>query len=445
MINFTLDTKQTGDDLDIGRFSLGQGGLGPGPDIAFHTQELRNLNLKIIRLFIQEYYDLYPKKGAYNWTLLDRSVEAIIATGAKPLMCITFKPKTIFPEIDPNIVEPKDYQEWEQLVYELVRHYNEEKKYGIEYWEVGNEPDFGERGGCPFLFTPENYPRFYEHTVQAIKRADPKAKVGGPALAHYDSSLLSPFLKYCAANKTPLDFVSWHVYSRDPKTFGQQILFVRELLDEYNLKCETSINEWNLNFSNVLKYADLPEYQPCFVVDVVNTMIEQGLSHCCYYHIRNVNVVKETFGFLSTPSKSSYGVNFGFSMLGMFDSQGVARPVYFAFKLLSRLLGKRIKIINAGENVKILAAYDKESRMATALIWNFAVDEPKEETINLSILAAEEGDWCYTRHVLDAKILSNAEEHRLKLVTREVYQGVSQANETFILDPYGVTQITFKW
>ena len=119
MQEFVIDTKKIGNELDIGRFAAGQGGLSPEPMIDMHTRELRNLNFKIIRLFIQEYFNLYPKKGVYNWKILDRSVDAIMATGAKPLMCIVFKPKILFPKIDHTIVTPNDWKQWEKLVYEL--------------------------------------------------------------------------------------------------------------------------------------------------------------------------------------------------------------------------------------------------------------------------------------------------------------------------------------
>ena len=38
----------------------------------------------------------------------------------------------------------------------MVRHYKQ-RGAGIRYWEVANEPDIGEDGGCPYRFTPENY------------------------------------------------------------------------------------------------------------------------------------------------------------------------------------------------------------------------------------------------------------------------------------------------
>ena len=53
---------------------------------------------------MQEYFDLLPERGRYHFETLDRSVEMILATGAKPLMCVCFKPRVSFPAINQDIV-----------------------------------------------------------------------------------------------------------------------------------------------------------------------------------------------------------------------------------------------------------------------------------------------------------------------------------------------------
>src|SRR5256885_11307230 len=85
--------------MAIGRMALGQGGLSEEPMWDNRVAEIRALKPSVVRLFIQEYFDLLPERGRYHFDTLDRSVAAILATGAKPLMCICFKPRTLFPEI----------------------------------------------------------------------------------------------------------------------------------------------------------------------------------------------------------------------------------------------------------------------------------------------------------------------------------------------------------
>src|SRR5262245_62960176 len=73
--------------LEIDRMALGQGGLSDEPMWDSRIAEVRALRPRLIRLFIQEYFQLLPDQGRYHFDTLDRSVETILKAGAKPLMC----------------------------------------------------------------------------------------------------------------------------------------------------------------------------------------------------------------------------------------------------------------------------------------------------------------------------------------------------------------------
>ncbi|MBV9223881.1 MAG: hypothetical protein JOY85_07625, partial [Acidobacteriaceae bacterium] len=250
--------------LDPGRISLGQGGLSQEPIWGSRVVEIRALRPKLIRLFIQEYFDLMPAPGRYNFDTLDRSVDLILRTGAKPLMNIDFKPRALYPKVDQDIVEPNSWEGWEDLIFALVRHY-QNRGAGIQYWEVANEPDIGESGGCPYRFTPGNYLPYYQHTVAAILRADPAARVGGPALANVKSAILPALIDFGAEGKAPVHFVSWHIYSSEPAQVRQTITYVNGLLaGKPSFKPETILNEWNMSLSNPVQD---PGFQPCYIAE----------------------------------------------------------------------------------------------------------------------------------------------------------------------------------
>ena len=164
-------------------------------------------------------------------------------------MAIAFKPKALFPVIDQDVVEPKDWKAWEELIFRLVKHYKD-RGAGIEYWEVGNEVDIGEDGGCPYRFKPDSYVRYYQHPAAAILRADPDARVGGPALANVRSPILPALVEAAAAGKTPIHFVSWHIYSSEPARVRETIEYVKTLLAKFpNVKVEKILDEWNMSLS----------------------------------------------------------------------------------------------------------------------------------------------------------------------------------------------------
>ena len=76
---------------------------------------------------------------------------------------------------------PKDYAKWEELVYQWAKHCVE--RYGEQevlhwYWQTWNEPNIDYWRG-----TREEFFKLHDHAIRAVRRAIPRAKVGGPDLA----------------------------------------------------------------------------------------------------------------------------------------------------------------------------------------------------------------------------------------------------------------------
>ena len=176
-------------------------------------------------------------KPRYDWTIVDRIFDTYIERGMKPLAEIGFMPEALSVKPQPYRHEwaidktyntiftgwahpPRDYAKWAELIFQWVRHSVE--KYGraeVEswYWELWNEPDIGYWQG-----TPEEYFKLYDYTSDAVKRALPTARVGGPhvtgPLGARTQKFLRDFLEHCsrgqnaATGKTgaPLDYIGFH-------------------------------------------------------------------------------------------------------------------------------------------------------------------------------------------------------------------------------------------
>ena len=377
-VELIVDTTQTIGEIDLTRYALGQGGVSEKPMIDAHIDQLARLHPRTIRLFVQEYFDLYPKSARYHWDTLDDSIEAILATGARPLLCLCFKPRVLFPKIDQDVVHPTSYKDWEKLVFELVKHCNQRRRYGVEYWEVGNEPDIGEDGGCPYRFKPEDYVAYYTHTASAILRADPKAKVGGPALAGYRSRLGDALIEHCAKGGAPLHFFSWHLYSNNPGQLRQSIKEVKAKLAKHPRLAgtETILDEWNMSLGNPVL---TPAFQPAFVLETTHGFYEEGLSRAAYYHIRDFFVDPTRF----SPWMSAQGTDFmahWWNVMpqydGLWDNQGRVRPAYYAFRLLSLIKGQKLAVSGSSADVKAFAA--RNGSWNHVVFWNFPSSGPGE-------------------------------------------------------------------
>ncbi|MGH8245792.1 MAG: GH39 family glycosyl hydrolase, partial [Gammaproteobacteria bacterium] len=176
-------------------------------------------------------------KPRYDWTIVDRIFDTYVERKMKPLVEIGFMPEALSVKPQPYKHEwgpdkpyaqiytgwahpPRDYQKWAELVYQWVRHCVE--RYGkaeVEswHWEPWNEPNIGYWQG-----TPQEYHKLYDFTVDAVKRALPSARVGGPHStgpgSEQAAKFLRDFLEHAVRGKnyvsgktgSPIDYVGFH-------------------------------------------------------------------------------------------------------------------------------------------------------------------------------------------------------------------------------------------
>jgi hypothetical protein len=189
-------------------------------------------------------------ESSYNFTSTDSQVQAIRSIGAQILYRLGYSWK--LPPREP----PSDYAKFAEICKHIVMHYNHGWAngfhYGIQYWEIWNEPDVHDF----WTGTPEQYFKLYDTIATAVKSADPETRVGGPALGGY-ITFLEKFLQFCRANKSPLDFVSWHIYGAagypqggsPPYFVSESAQEIQDLLEMYGFdNAENLLTEWNYCF-----------------------------------------------------------------------------------------------------------------------------------------------------------------------------------------------------
>ena len=380
-----VDTSRPSGPIDLTRYALGQGGLSDQPMIGDRVDQIAQLHPQTIHVFLQEYFDLYPAHHQYHWETLDKTMEAIRATGARPVVSICIKPRVLYPEINDEIVAPTDYSEWEELIFQLVKHCNQDRKYGIKYWIVANEGDIGEPGGVPYKFlTPQSYLLYYQHTASAIHRADPDAKVGGPSPADAASPQIDALIAAAGEGKIPLDFLSFHGYSNDPEEFRRLVGSMRAKLAKYPSLSQvpTFIDQWNMDlFKPILN----PYFQPAFILETTRAFYRAGLSGSAYYQIRDYFVDQPMFSRFMSARGTADMARWWNEMPqydGLYDNQDRVRPAYYAFKLLSLINGQQLPVTGTIPEIKVLAARGR--RWVNVLLWNFPLDgegKPLEVTV----------------------------------------------------------------
>ncbi len=384
-IELIVDFTKPEGKWDMPALALGQGGLQSDPMLAPHIKELRQLRPRTIRLFLDEFYRIYPAHDTFDFTKLDRELDAIVATGAKPSLAVAIKPPVLFPEVDHFKVHPNNYEEWERVCEAIAKHCRE-KNYRVAAWEVCNEPDIGEGGGTPQYFTKaEDYNTFYDHTVAGLRRGDPDAFVGGPAVANANSILVEGLIKHCAETKARFDFLSWHLYSDSAESHASNIGKQRERLAKYpELKnVKLFISEWNMDLSNPNL---APGFQPAFVLETMRRFAEAGLDMAAYYHIRDCFVDPADFDWMS-PGGVRFMAHWWNTMpqySALFDHHGRVRPSYYAFRFLSRLEGDRYPV--TGEQGAIRALAGDRDGYKSVLLWRYENGGAEEVEVRVKLV-----------------------------------------------------------
>lgn len=203
---------------------------------------------------------------SYNFHYSDEYIGAIENSGCRTYYrlgeTIEWSSKKV------RTILPADFNKWARICEHIIRHYNEGWangfRYGIEYWEIWNEPENpgNQSGKCMWQGTKEDFFRLYETATKHLRSCFPEIKLGGyGSCGFYEVTsnsipesyrefipFFKDFLKMVKETGSPLDFFSWHIYSMDVEKLLAHARFVRDTLDEFGFdKTESHLNEWNIN------------------------------------------------------------------------------------------------------------------------------------------------------------------------------------------------------
>ena len=164
--------------------------------------------------------------GKFDWSQQDEFVDYAARHGVKVLPILDYAAAW---ESDPNKGPATDEERasFANFVYETAKHF----KGRIEAWEIWNEPDIG-------FWKPEPNARDYalllKACYEAIKRADPNARVVGGSLAEPNPKFLSEMCKHGAAQHMDVLSIHPYRYSNNPEIkFADRVDRMRDVLVKY--------------------------------------------------------------------------------------------------------------------------------------------------------------------------------------------------------------------
>jgi hypothetical protein len=424
VMDVAVDVAADEGRLELWRHSLGHGGVNSMPLPDRVVAGAAKLKPRLIRIFIQEFFQIYPEHRRFDWSRLDPYMDALARTGAKVVAAITIKPRPLFPAIDPAIWRPNELAEWQRVIAALVRRYSVDKPI-VTHWEIGNETDIGEQGGCPYLIpNASNYAAYYQLTVAPIMATFPAAKVGGPAVANGNGALLPGFLDLCATDGTRLDFISWHLYADDPRQHGRLVEKYRKLLtDRFPARRpELFVTEWNKGFEriSVEEQAFAPR-RAAAAASAILAMTDARVDGSFYYHLWDQACSVEQFRpFFRDPGIMYKHWNELPHRFGLFGVGGEVRPQYFVFQMLGRLGSRRVHTLSSAEDLRVLAA--KERGRAAVLLVNYGLPASRDMVATVRFMGLPAGRRQLTVWRIDGSRAWSARDLELLPVERRVVE-----------------------
>ncbi len=367
--------------------------------------------------------DMYSEdkdgKPVYDWTIIDRIFDTYVERGMKPLAQIGFMPKALSQRPEPYqhkwkpgtpyqeimtgwATPPNDYDKWAELIYQWVTH--SVARYGkaeVEswYWEVWNEPD------GHYLIAPDTkleYFKMYDYAADAVKRALPTARMGGPHTAGA-GRFMDDFLEHALRGKnfatgktgSPLDFVAFHAKGA-PKVVDGVV----------RMGMNTHFKRLDEGFALVQKYPELKgipviigESDPegCAACGM-QTNPENAYRNGTLYSSYTAASIAREFDLAASRGVNLIGaVNWSFEFedqpwfAGFRDlaTNGVNKPVLNVFRMFGKMGGERVAVggdqafdaarimaegVRGGRtDINALASRDKHG--IAVMVWNYHDDD----------------------------------------------------------------------
>ena len=385
----------------------------------------------------------------YDWTIVDRILDTYLERKMKPFVQIGFMPEALSskpvpykhdwaPGLPYNRIytgwayPPKDYDKWRELVYQFGRHVLQrygQREVDTWIWEVWNEPDIGYWQGTPIEFQ-----KLYDYAADGLRRALPKAAIGGPEVTgpngQRTQQILREFLEHCLRGTnfatgrigSPLDYVTFHAKGSPRVVDGHVRMGISNQLRaiDNGFRIVRSFPELK-DTPIILGESDPEGCAACSVATNPENAYRNGTMYSSYtaaqiartyeladrHQVTLRGSVTWAFEFENQPYFA------GFRDLA---TNGLDKPVLNVFRMLGQMSGTRLAVDSSSagaldvirdsgvrERPDVHALAASTDRSIAVLVWNYHDDDvsgPAAE-IDLTIDRARNGEATLTHTRVD--------------------------------------------
>jgi len=360
--------------------------------------------LRVFRPSPESFMGYASKDPRTNWQVVDYAIDALLDRGLNPMFTTSFVPSamasgpvTVF-TTQGHTSPPRDWKQWAAFVRESVQHAVE--RYTIEvvrqwYFEVWNEPNLL---GWFWGGTRDDFFQLWRTTFHAIKSVDARLRVGGPSTGR--AEWLGELLDFGRTHDCVPDYLTPHIYNNDSTTGEALAPFagpqedrgskspnfsigvmrgVRSLVDQLGFTGELHWNEWGRSFHGIDKRREEPA-EAAFIVRLLDR-VSQEADVFAYWCISDIY------------DQVGYGREAFHGGYGLLSLQGLRKPAYHAFALLSRLGTERVAVPPNGTDDLQGAIVTTGGRAHHVLAYAYQHDDaPERRSVEVAVdLPADAG------------------------------------------------------
>jgi hypothetical protein len=334
--DITVDTKSRLETINTDFYhAFAQGGEESNDMIASITADTRALKPKLIRLdHLYDHYDVVGRDGSgltFNWSKLDEVVNTVIATGARPVLALSYMPGVIAQ--DGNIINPpNDWNEWALVVQRTIEHYSGKSGRNLNgvYYEVWNEPDLAQFGSWK-MGGEKSYLTLYRYAAIGANNAQNVNTfyLGGPST----TGLYKNWIIGLVESGNRVNFLSWHTYLSDPERFAtDQRNIIQWLLPYPNYTLLPKlITEFGFTGSKSIGYGG--NYGAAHTAAVIRQLISGGPTYIFSFQLKD------------GPGQTDGS---GWGLITHDDNGLKKKPRYYVYNFLDTMAGTRLLLTGEG-------------------------------------------------------------------------------------------------
>lgn len=268
---------------------------------------------------------------------------------------------------------------------EYVRYLNIERKYNIQYWNIGNEPTLYDaelqlRGET---YDTERFNKEWRTFAEAMKAVDPSIKLVGPEINQFSHSTAAGsttnfserdeqwMIEFLKANGDLVDIVSFHRYPfpssrtsgppsidelrENAKEWDKIIIHARELIHQYTGRdIPIAVTEFNSAYDKAVSGEATPDshFNAIWMADVLGRLIKNGVFMANEWALT---------------AKGGAG---GSGLVAQYD----VFPAYYTYQMYKKFGNELIYSSSDDSDLSIYAARRKDGAL-TVMVINLALEE----------------------------------------------------------------------